>query len=306
MLLTDLADACRSSGLHVVEIQGWRGRGHGQMAAVKTIVCHHTAGPKTGDTPSLGVVVNGRPDLEGPLAQLYLSRSGVVHVVAAGLAYHAGAVLIPSYGNSCAIGIEAEATGIDPWPEPQWKAYARLCAALVRWYQLAPSRVLGHKEVCSPPGRKIDPNFDMGAFRGEVAHWITTPTPAAAPTADTGEDDDMTLQIRVDERGEFGESLFAECGGGGWYADGLLVVGSTFGATRVWATALSHDGYVWSLSGEDGDLVANNTNRVYQLPDGARHAVVEGYVEHAPNPHGTERWQRHGTRPWACFVGKRA
>jgi hypothetical protein len=30
------------------------------------------------------------------------------------------------------------------------------------------ARVLGHKEVATPTGRKVDPNFDMPAFRGRV------------------------------------------------------------------------------------------------------------------------------------------
>jgi hypothetical protein len=168
--LLDLADACRASGLTVVEEPGWTGRGHGPMStgAPEAIICHHTAGPATGESPSLGVVINGRADLPGPLAQLFLSRSGVVHVVAAGLAYHAGAVFETYQSNAYAIGIEAEATGVDPWPAGQYDAYRRLCAALCAHYGLPVARVLGHKEVAAPLGRKIDPNFDMTAFRVAV------------------------------------------------------------------------------------------------------------------------------------------
>lgn len=169
-MLLDLADACRASGLTVVEEVGWRTRGHGGMSGVRSIVAHHTAGPPTGDAPSLGVVRDGRAGLPGPLAQLFLTRSGRVHVVAAGLAYHAGVVFDPTtQSNAYAIGIEAEATGVDPWPAGQYAAYARLCAALVAHYRLPVSRVLGHKEVASPAGRKIDPNFPMDAFRVAVA-----------------------------------------------------------------------------------------------------------------------------------------
>ena len=82
MMLTDLADACRKSGLKVIEANGWRTRGHGQMAAVRTIVCHHTAGPSTGNMPSLNTIINGRPGLEGPLSQLGLARDGTVYVIA--------------------------------------------------------------------------------------------------------------------------------------------------------------------------------------------------------------------------------
>src|SRR5690606_29788027 len=166
MLLLDLADACRGSGLRVVEVDGWQSRGHGQMSGVRTIVCHHTAGPPTGEVPSLNFI------RDRGLAQLVLGRSGTVYVVAAGLCFHAGVVHEPNMGNRWAIGIEAEATGTAPWPMVQYQAYARLCAALAGHYRVAVARVLGHKEVAAPTGRKIDPNFDMVAFRALVADHL--------------------------------------------------------------------------------------------------------------------------------------
>ena len=167
-MLTDLADAARASGLPVVEEPGWRTRSHGPMADVLAIVCHHTAGPRTGDAPSLGTVRDGRPDLRGPLAQLFLARSGTVHVISAGLCWHTGATLQPWQGNASAIGIEAEATGRDAWPPVQYDAYLRLCLALAGRYRVPVERVLGHKEIAAPRGRKSDPNFDMGGFRAAL------------------------------------------------------------------------------------------------------------------------------------------
>ena len=84
-MLTDLADVLRGAGLAVVERPGRRTRGHGKMSGVRCVVLHHTAGPATGEAPSLGVVENGRPGLTGPPAQLVLGRSGTWYVVAAGL-----------------------------------------------------------------------------------------------------------------------------------------------------------------------------------------------------------------------------
>jgi len=168
MMLLDLVDAVRSSGLFVVEEPGWRTRGHGPMSSVQSIICHHTAGPATGDAPSLGVVRDGRGDLPGPLAHLVLARSGVVHVVAAGLCFHAGPTFEPWQANANAVGIEAEATGHDAWPADQYAAYARLCRALADHYNVPVARVLGHREVAKPAGRKVDPNFDMAAFRAAV------------------------------------------------------------------------------------------------------------------------------------------
>jgi hypothetical protein len=167
--LDDLANIARKTDLEVVEVPGWQTRGHGPMSDVRVVVCHHTATTDRSDMPSLSVLVKGRPGLSGPLSQLGLSRSGKVYVVAAGRCYHAGAVRDPSWRNSHAIGIEAEASGVDPWPEAQLQAYAKLCRVLIDYYGLDVAQVKGHKEVCQPPGRKIDPNFDMDAFRDRVS-----------------------------------------------------------------------------------------------------------------------------------------
>jgi hypothetical protein len=89
--LTWLAEVLEDAGLKVAEVAGWRTRGRGDVGSIKGIVCHHTAGPHTGNMPSLGVITIGRPDLAGPLAQLGLGRDGTFYVVAAGRANHAGA-----------------------------------------------------------------------------------------------------------------------------------------------------------------------------------------------------------------------
>lgn len=168
MFLTDLPDALKGWGLTVIEVDGWRFRGHGEMSSASAVVCHHTAGPATGNYPSLATVRDGRSDLPGPLAQIGLGRDGTVYLIASGVAYHAGEVREDWQSNWNAIGIEAEATGVSTWPDVQVDAYARLCAALCKHYNIPVTRVLGHKEVCDPPGRKVDPNFDMDAFRERV------------------------------------------------------------------------------------------------------------------------------------------
>src|SRR5579871_6896323 len=112
--LTWLADILRNAGLKVAECPGWQTRGHGDMGEVKGILCHHTAGGKTGNMPSLDTIINGRPDLSGPLAQLGLGRDGTFYIIAAGRCYHAGtgAWKGVTTGNSSFIGIEAENTGL--------------------------------------------------------------------------------------------------------------------------------------------------------------------------------------------------
>ncbi|CAF1145002.1 unnamed protein product [Didymodactylos carnosus] len=175
-MLTGLADILRKAGLKVVEVAGWKTRGHGVMSSVKGIICHHTAGAKTGDYPSLAVVRDGRPDLKGPIAQLGLGRTGTWYVIAAGKAWHAGSTKDDSiYGNSNAIGIEAEGVGLPAtdtghknWPEVQYQSYIKGVKALQKAYGVATARVLGHKEAAVPKGRKIDPNFSMAEFRAAL------------------------------------------------------------------------------------------------------------------------------------------
>ncbi|TCC07980.1 N-acetylmuramoyl-L-alanine amidase [Kribbella soli] len=182
--LTDLAGVARKTSLEVIEVPGWQTRGRGEMSDVRAVVCHHTATlNRTADMPSLDTLINGRPDLSGPLSHFGLSRSGKVYVIAAGRCNHAGTVRDPSWGNSHSIGIEAEATGTDAtWPEVQVEAFAQLCRALVDHFGLSTNVVLGHKEVADPPGRKIDPNFDMAAFRSRIAALGGTTPPPPAPT----------------------------------------------------------------------------------------------------------------------------
>ena len=170
-LAARLERAVKRAGVKYKKVSGWASRGHGAMGSIRGIVAHHTAGPKSGNSPSLNVVAYGRAGLSGPLAQLFLARDGTVYLVAAGVSYHAGRVNNSNFTNSHALGIEAENTGLSndsPWPAHQVDAYAKLCKALCDEFGLPTSRVRGHKEVCSPRGRKIDPTLNMSQFRKKV------------------------------------------------------------------------------------------------------------------------------------------
>ncbi len=169
-----LPDVLKDAGLKVAEVPGWETRGRSEMGPVRGVMCHHTAGPLNGNMPSLGIVRDGRNDLPGPLSQLCLGRDGTFFVVAAGRANHAGRGEYKGItsGNSSFIGIEAENTGLDndsPWPEVQMDAYARGCAAILSHVGAGAIMCCGHKEFGLPRGRKIDPNFDMDAFRQAVS-----------------------------------------------------------------------------------------------------------------------------------------
>jgi hypothetical protein len=174
-----LTDAARLTGYPVVEVAGWRTRGHGGMRVVEGVVAHHTADGPRGDYPSLNIVRDGRPDLRGPLSAYGLGRSGTIFVIAAGQSWHAGASAWAGYTdlNDEFLGIEAESVGNrDDWTAAQRDAYPRLAAAVLHFMRRGADRVAGHKEVCLPKGRKIDPAYwDMNAFRNRVAWMLEEP-----------------------------------------------------------------------------------------------------------------------------------
>lgn len=155
-------------------------------AAQVASVVHHTAGPSSGNRPSLSTLINGRSDLAGPLSQLGLGRDGTWYVIAAGRANHAGEGMWKGVtaGNSHFIGIERENTGRRedlPWPAVQMVALRQGLAALLRHTGRDADWCVGHKEYALPPGRKPDPLFDMAALRREVADAMLAGVPALAP-----------------------------------------------------------------------------------------------------------------------------
>ncbi|MEY4547476.1 MAG: hypothetical protein RL685_3671 [Pseudomonadota bacterium] len=223
-----LPDVLRNVGLKVAVVDGWEARGRGDVGNTLGVLCHHTGGPKHGNMPSLRVLLDGRQNLVGPLAQLALGRDGTYYVIAAGRCNHAGpgAWNGVTNGNLHFIGIEAENTGTSsdwPWPTVQVDAYQRGVAAILRRLGLSAASCAGHKEYALPRGRKPDPSLDMDAFRASVAAWISgaalaptlipatePPTGAGAgrPTLRRGSRSDLVSPIQrklgISVDGEFG------------------------------------------------------------------------------------------------------
>lgn len=163
----------RNWGLKVVERSGWQTRSAKTTTFTPiAVVCHHTAGPRTGNAPSLGYIQSGSSI--SPLAQFVLGRDGTVYIVSGNRANHAGEgdgwKNIPrNSANRYAWGIEAENVGTksEPWTAAQLQAYYRLCAALLDMMGQNESYVFGHKEWTS---RKTDPHsLNMDEFRKNVA-----------------------------------------------------------------------------------------------------------------------------------------
>jgi N-acetylmuramoyl-L-alanine amidase/Putative peptidoglycan binding domain len=171
-----LARVLGDAGLKISEVPGWPNRGLGDVGDIKGVICHHTAGSRNGNYPSLKVVTDGRPGLSGPLSQLGLGRDGTFYIIAAGKAQHAGKGSFAGItaGNTHFIGIEAENVGLppsdpkhEPWPAVQLDAYQRGVAAILKHLGLPATNCIGHKDWA--PGRKPDPvAIDMNAFRAKV------------------------------------------------------------------------------------------------------------------------------------------
>jgi N-acetylmuramoyl-L-alanine amidase/Putative peptidoglycan binding domain len=210
--LTWLSQVLLDAGLKVAEQPGWQNRGRGDVGPIKGVICHHTAGPLKGNMPSLGIIINGRPDLPGPLSQLALGRDGSFFVVAAGRCNHAGVGNWQGLtaGNTNFIGIEAENTGLpndDPWPAVQLDAYRRGVAAILKKIRADAIMCAGHKEYALPHGRKDDPDFDMDQFRQQVAAIMagTAPLPSVIPATDAtgkptlrrGDTGDLVKQVQA-------------------------------------------------------------------------------------------------------------
>lgn len=179
--LTWLPEVMEAAGLKVAEVPGWRTRGRAEMGVVRGVMCHHTATRAGGNMPSLNILINGRSDLPGPLAQIGLGVDGTVYIIAAGRANHAGTGRWEGItsGNSSFIGIEAENNGLDPknWPAVQMDAYERCVAAILKKIGAGANMCCGHKEYALPKGRKPDPSFDMAPFRAAVADLLVGKTP---------------------------------------------------------------------------------------------------------------------------------
>jgi len=236
-----LPDVLKSAGLKVSLVNGWENRGLGNVGNIFGILCHHTAGPKNGNMPSLETLVKGRPAMQGkralhgPLSQLGLGRDGTYYVIAAGRCNHAGEGFWKGVtsGNSNFIGIEAENTGLpsDPWPEVQMKAYRHGVAAILKHIERGAEFCAGHKEYALPRGRKPDPSFDMEPFRSSVTailNGVEPPlalipgvepapqpgAPAARPTLRRGAKGDFVKQVQmklgIDVDGDFGPKMEAK------------------------------------------------------------------------------------------------
>ena len=199
-----IAGVLRAEGIDLVEYPGWRDRGHGDFEDIRGVMVHHTGS----DTASAASIANGRPDLDGPLSQLHIARDGTVTLVALGVAWHAGIGMYPwlptNMGNWHLIGIECANSGTSisaphrrNWPDAQYFALVRCCAAINRRLGQTSSRTIGHKEYAGRAQGKWDPGaIDMTILRSDIQARIgtvTDPAPTPRPPVPIGEYADVLL-----------------------------------------------------------------------------------------------------------------
>ncbi|MFD6421024.1 N-acetylmuramoyl-L-alanine amidase [Streptomyces sp. NPDC060198] len=220
--------ALRAEGVTVEEYPGWRTRGRDAATGltfgpVRMFLNHHTAGHGAKDT----VAKNGVVGLPGPLAHVYLARTGVATMCSAGRANHAGKMASNAYasfrdeakthpapsaasgtidGNDVSYGVECENLGdnADIYPRAQYDAWVRINAAVCRHHGWSAESVGCHKET-SVEG-KIDPRgpvegygargmfaFTPAQFRTDVTERLAHPATWSPTTPSPEEDDPMTL-----------------------------------------------------------------------------------------------------------------
>lgn len=167
-LPNDFADRLRAAGLKVVEVDGWRTRGDAYFAP-RGSVNHHTAGARTGNAPSLGICINGRADLPGPLCHALLARDATIYLIASGRANHAGSGGWDGLvGNSSVVGLEIEnvGTGEEGWTAAVLHAATMFHAVALDTIGAEARKSCQHKEWTP---RKVDAwGFSGPRFREEI------------------------------------------------------------------------------------------------------------------------------------------
>lgn len=198
---TSLLDDLRRFDVPVLEIAGWDTRGYRSGSSPtggctpKVGVNHHTAGSLNGNAPSLGIVINGRSDVPGPLANVLGGRDHVARLIAAGRSNNAGLGGWRGIsGNINTLGLEMEHVGLssrEPVTDDDIEFMVRIQAAFA-WKRYSAEYVCQHYEWA--PLRKIDyvkdsvpTAYTPEGFRSRVAKYLEW---GGVNPPDTG--DDMT------------------------------------------------------------------------------------------------------------------
>lgn len=188
-----LADVLRSAGLKVVEHNGWQGRG-AAFTDLRAVVWHHDASP-AGDSPGVPAYMLRQMAQGKAAAQLWVDRRGTWHVLAAGVAFHAGKVRAGMPGNYQSLGVETDHTIGEGWPAAQLSGLRKGTAAILARLGKDATDLHMHKSICDPPGRKTDPDgLELHSERGRVAVLMAVKAQSTTDPQPLQEDGEMTPQ----------------------------------------------------------------------------------------------------------------
>jgi len=201
----------KAAGITVHEQAGWETRGNGQSPAYEGFEWHHTATPFANQ--NLGILINGRSDLSGPLCNSCGWADGSVGIIAAFPANHAGASggyntsPLPKTGlfNKLVWGHEIIYPGTSPMTAAQYRTatiLAKICTDIFGYSDI--NRAKGHAETSITgkwdPGYASGKTYDLNKMRADArgAAVVSPPT--------NGEEDDMGVIVnsyepKLDDKG---------------------------------------------------------------------------------------------------------
>lgn len=196
----DFAKIFTTYGVPYVEHGDWRSRVRPGTFDPEGILIHHTA--STDYDATLKVVTHGRPDLNGPLCNIYVAKGKCI-LISAGRANHAGAGASKTLyhlrrneapkgsahdlgypddlngGNGLLVGFEILSPGNGTLlPAMDWDVAVRGATAILKYLgERHAARIIGHAEWTS---RKVDPQLghgktahdNMNAFRAAAAPYL--------------------------------------------------------------------------------------------------------------------------------------
>ncbi|MGW3512112.1 peptidoglycan recognition protein family protein [Streptomyces sp. NPDC000994] len=207
--------ALTAEGVPFIELDGWTTRGRdaatgNTFGPVNGVLNHHTAG-----VDSLNMIAyRGATALPPPLAHAYLPKSGVLVLVAAGRANHAGSAAKNAFdaivaekpipkpnrasgtvdGNDRLYGIETEGLGDgkDTYTRRQYDTWVRFNAAICRHHGWGAGSAAGHLEtsVEGKPdpagpvegyGRRGRFTLTMTQMRADIAERLAHPASWSPP-----------------------------------------------------------------------------------------------------------------------------
>ena len=166
--------------------------------------------------PGLSTLINGRSDLKGPLCQVATDYNGVVYLIAAGRANHAGKTRATmgnpaGDGNAMYIGNEVMTNGTQKMPAAQYEATVLFAAAVADYFGQTTAAKAGLHATTSLAGKwdlgagngKVEP-YSVTRFRADVAARLKAgpprppaPTPAPSPTP-TRKEKDVKLLVQLE------------------------------------------------------------------------------------------------------------